>query len=282
MTAPSSDDLAAAYAEACLAELRALKPGNVHVYADGHRMVVADFERSAAASAPAIAHRGAAVGARIRAAVEATNAAVGQNTNLGIVLLCAPLAAAAERADDLRTAVQAVVDGLDRADAADVFAAIRLASPGGLGRVERFDVHEAPTVDLKAAMAAAAGRDRIARAYVTGFADLFEVGLPALAGASGLEPPWAATAVYLAYLARFPDTHIARKHGPDVAEQVRVEAAALATSVSVGPAATEPLLAFDRRLKENGLNPGTSADFTVATLFAGALLARKAAAAACS
>ncbi|MBX6323666.1 MAG: triphosphoribosyl-dephospho-CoA synthase, partial [Rhodospirillaceae bacterium] len=30
--------IAAAYVAACLAELRALKPGNVHAFADGHRM----------------------------------------------------------------------------------------------------------------------------------------------------------------------------------------------------------------------------------------------------
>ena len=34
---------------------------------------------------------------------------------------------------------------------------------------------------------------------------------------------------------------------------------------------TAPLLAFDRSLKERGLNPGTSADLTVATLFAATL-----------
>ncbi len=38
-------------------------------------------------------------------------------------------------------------------------------------------------------------------------------------------------------------------------------------------ALTPKLLAFDRSLKERGLNPGTSADLTVATLFAGALQA---------
>ena len=39
-----------AYLEACALELRALKPGNVHVHAAGHGMTAADFERSAAAS----------------------------------------------------------------------------------------------------------------------------------------------------------------------------------------------------------------------------------------
>ena len=48
-------------------------------------------------AAEPIARLGASVCARILGAIEATRAAVGQNTNLGIVLLCAPLARAAER-----------------------------------------------------------------------------------------------------------------------------------------------------------------------------------------
>ncbi len=60
--------IAHAYIAACLAELEALKPGNVHRHAAGHGMDVADFETSARVSAPAIARAGARVGrARARA-----------------------------------------------------------------------------------------------------------------------------------------------------------------------------------------------------------------------
>ncbi|KAF1857810.1 hypothetical protein Lal_00041282, partial [Lupinus albus] len=126
------------YRAACLAELDALKVGNVHAYAAGHRMEVADFARSAEVSAVGLACEGAGIGARVLAGVAATREAVGQNTNLGILLLCAPLAAAAERG---LTLVQAL-DGLGPEDARDVFAAIRLASPGGLGQAARYDVTE--------------------------------------------------------------------------------------------------------------------------------------------
>src|SRR4051794_10997144 len=143
--------IADAYRAACRAELRALKPGNVHVFADGHRMTVRDFEVSAEVSAPSLARPGARVGARVRGAIEATSAAVARNTNLGIVLLCAPVAAAAEAGRDLRRGLAALPEHLDRQDAADVFAAIRLANPAGLGRAERFDVADAPAVDLRAA-----------------------------------------------------------------------------------------------------------------------------------
>ncbi|GJD52076.1 2-(5''-triphosphoribosyl)-3'-dephosphocoenzyme-A synthase [Methylobacterium crusticola] len=283
MTAPglAPRAVAAAYAEACRAELAALKPGNVHAYAEGHRMTLADFEASAAVSAPHVAAAGAGVGARAEGAVAATMARVGQNTNLGIVLLCAPLAAAAERPGCLRPALAAVLEGLDGADAAGVYAAIRLANPGGLGRAARHDVTAggAPP-PLAAAMAEAAGRDRIARAYVTGFSDLFEVGLPALAGARarGLRAPWTTTAVHLAFLTAFPDSHIARKFGADAAEAVRADAQAALGALDLGADPIEALLAHDRALKAAGRNPGTSADLTVATLFLDALLGLKAAA----
>src|SRR5262249_33817865 len=153
-------------------------------FAPGHRMEVNDFLRSAEVSAAPIAARGARVGVRVRAAVEATLKTVGQNTNLGIVLLCAPLAAAAEAPGAaLRPALARVLDRLDRADAADVFAAIAAANPGGLGRAVRHDVNAPALVTLREAMAEAAERDRIARQYVTAYEDIFSLGLPALAAA---------------------------------------------------------------------------------------------------
>lgn len=257
------------YRAACLAELDALKPGNVHAYAAGHRMVVADFVTSADVSAPELARAGSGVGARVRAGVTATLAAVAQNTNLGILLLCAPLAVAAEGG----RSVKAVLDTLDAADSEAVFAAIRLANPGGLGRAERHDVSAVAPASLRAAMAEAAHRDRIAGAYGTGFADIVEIGLPALAGAraAGLDPTWCTTAIHLAYLRTVPDSHIARKAGAPVAESVRREVAALLDSLDLTTRPVEPLLVLDASLKARGLNPGTSADFTVATVFWDAL-----------
>ncbi|SFM43138.1 triphosphoribosyl-dephospho-CoA synthase [Methylobacterium pseudosasicola] len=257
------------YRAACLAELDALKPGNVHAYAAGHRMVVADFVTSADVSAPELARAGAGTGERVRAGIAATLAAVAQNTNLGIFLLCAPLAVAAERG----LSVGAVLDDLDAADSVAVFAAIRLANPGGLGRAAKHDVAAEAPASLRAAMAEAADRDRIARAYGTGFSDIGLIGLPALAEAraQGLDPSWCTTAIHLAYLRSVPDSHIARKAGASVAEGVRLEVEAVLSGLDLAARPAEPLLALDASLKARGLNPGTSADFTVATLFWDAL-----------
>jgi triphosphoribosyl-dephospho-CoA synthase len=275
MSALQPAEIETLYRAACLAELDALKPGNVHAYAPGHRMVVADFVTSADVSAPALARAGAGIGCRIRDGVAATMAAVGQNTNLGILLLCAPLAAAAERGQPVAT----VLRTLDAADSEAVFAAIRLANPGGLGRAGRHDVAAAAPVSLLDAMAEASDRDRIARAYVTGFADVPTIGLKALADAraAGLDPAWCTTAVHLAYLRSVPDSHVARKHGAAAAESLRREAEALLAGLDLADRPADALLTLDASLKARGLNPGTSADFTVATLLWDALAAAGAA-----
>lgn len=269
----SGRDIAAAFVAACRDELDAPKPGNVHVFADGHRMTAAEFIRSAEAAAPPLCAPAAPVGARILGAVEATFAAVGTNTNLGIILLCAPLAAAAERAPaDLRGAVATVLKALDVADAELAFRAIVRAAPAGLGRVAEHDVAASATVTLAEAMAAAADRDRIAHQFTAGFADVFDLGLEGLDGAlrHWHERRWATLAVYLGYLATFPDTHIVRKHGIAHAERVRGDAAIMLQRLQN---AAEPerlmkdLLGWDAALKAQAINPGTSADLTVATLF---------------
>jgi triphosphoribosyl-dephospho-CoA synthase len=271
-------DVAKAFHDACLAELDALKPGNVHRYGDDPRTPLADFEASARAAAPAIGMPMISVGPRIRLAVEATVGVVGHNTNLGIVLLAAPLAQAAlrEAPGDLRTKLSTVLPGLTVEDAVETYAAIRAASPGGLGETPRHDVSAEPSVTLLEAMREAEGRDRIAWNYTHDFADIFITGLTLLDQALLRRPslPFATTVVYLGFLGSIPDTLIARKLGAEQAEQVRQEAAILAKNLAEGadPDACVPeLMAFDRSLKQRGLNPGTSADLTVATLFAASL-----------
>jgi triphosphoribosyl-dephospho-CoA synthase len=280
----SPRDIATGFVAACEAELQAPKPGNVHVFADGHGMTTADFLASAEAAAPFIAAPQSTVGARIEGAVEATWARVGQNTNLGIILLCAPLAQAAATAQsaDLRRETRRVLQALDVNDAAAAFRAIARARPAGLGDAPQHDVHAPAETSLIEAMRAAADRDRIARQYANGFADIFDLGLETLTEARmrGADAPLATLRVYAALLAAFPDSHIARKHGRAAAETVRGEAARFEAGLKSAKgrdAAFELALEFDRAFKRRGLNPGTSADLTVAVLFAdylAAILAR--------
>lgn len=272
--------ISAAFLAACRAELAALKPGNVHVHAGGHHMEVAQFEKAADAAAPIIADPSLDLGQRIRAAVEASMAAAHCNTNLGILLLCAPLAAAAlaPGPDTLRKRVACILAALSQSDAENVYAAIRLANPGGLGRSQQADVAKPPAIPLRDAMALAAPRDRIAANYVTGLADIFddhlqllaELRARAAASPSGARFEDTVASLYLSLLMRFPDSHVRRKFGIETAAHVQTLARAVRVDWEpiVTPSAYPALLAFDAFLKTSGWNPGTTADFVVATLFA--------------
>jgi triphosphoribosyl-dephospho-CoA synthase len=210
--------------------------------------------------------------------VRRSRRATGCNTNLGILLLCAPLAAAAEGdgGPDLRLRLRRVLAKLGRKDAAAVFSAIALANPGGLGESPRHDVRRPPRVTLLTAMAEARRRDRIAGQYASAYRDVFRIGVPRLAAALsrwGEEGP-AVSATFLAFLAGFPDSHVRRKFGLGTARSLCRHAGVLDRLMmgeGLSPALQRDLLKFDAELKAVGINPGTSADLTVATLFAAAL-----------
>lgn len=268
------EDVAFAAELACLLEVSAPKPGNVSPGRHFHDTRYEDFLASAVAIGPAMAAAGERpLGATIRSAIAATRRVTGRNTNLGIVLLLAPLCRAARRpgAASLRERVATVLAETTVADAADVYAAIRLAAPSGLGHAETQDVSEAPSVTLREAMALAAGRDAIAREYQTGFALTFEVGAPALREARRAGLVWtdATVETYLSLLASVPDSHIARKLGLAEAEGVSRSAAEVRDAGGVRTAAGRAALAeLDAELRDphNSRNPGTTADLTAAAL----------------
>jgi triphosphoribosyl-dephospho-CoA synthase len=270
-----SEQVTAAAQLACLLEASAPKPGNVSPAANFHDSRYEDYLASAIAIGPAIAAAGARpLGATIRAAVEATSRWVPSNTNLGIVLLLVPLARAALEPgrDALRTRLAVVLAATTVRDAEDAYAAIRLASPGGLGRAVEQDVACEPTVTLREAMGLAAERDAIAREYVTDFATTFEVGHPALrrARAAGLGWSDATLETYLTLLAAAPDTHVARKLGAAAAASVQGRARAVLEGGGVRtPAGRDAIAALDSELRDprNTRNPGATADLTAAALF---------------
>jgi triphosphoribosyl-dephospho-CoA synthase len=268
-----SEVLSKAFKKACLAELEALKPGNVHIFADGHGMVVHDFVTSAEAAALAIAQPDLGVGQRIFNAVDATWQAVSCNTNLGIILLAAPLLHAATNKDgkSLREHLMHTLDGVSQEDAAYAFRAISLANPAGLGQHPEHDVNDVPSLTLLEAMTLAQDRDLVARQYANYFADIFELGLPTFNRYFALWdwPAWATTSVYLTFMKTFPDSHIARKFGIACAQQIQGEAAQIYhefVTASNPKTLQAKLLKWDASLKARGINPGTSADLTVATI----------------
>jgi triphosphoribosyl-dephospho-CoA synthase len=264
MTAPG---LAAQLA--CLIEATARKPGNVHRLRDFDDLTYPDFLLSAAAIGPAMeAARRIGVGAAVLEAVRATRAVVSTNTNLGIVLLLAPLAAVPDGAE-WRAGVAAVLGGLTVEDSRAVFEAIRLANPGGLGRADDQDVGGEPTLPLREVMALAADRDGVARQYALGYPDVFDVGVPALAdGVARFGLERAVVFCHLRLMAALPDTLIARKRGRATAEEsARLAARVLAAGWPDHGAAELDHLDAWLRADGHARNPGTTADLVTAALF---------------
>jgi triphosphoribosyl-dephospho-CoA synthase len=260
---------------ACALEATAPKAGNVHRSADFEELTFHDFLASAVAIAPAIeAAPQAGVGRTVLDAIVATRRIVATNTNLGIVLLLAPLAAV-PRASPLSTA--AVHEALARLTADDcrlVYGAIRMAVPGGLGKFKQMDVADEPPADLLLAMHAAADRDLVARQYVDDFRLVLDEALPQLiAGRSG---GWPLTEsiihAHLTLLARYDDSLVVRKCGTETAKQVSAMAGGVLAAGGPGDEAYyEALGEFDFWLRTDGhrRNPGTTADLIAAALFAG-------------
>jgi triphosphoribosyl-dephospho-CoA synthase len=240
-------------------------------------MTTATFEAAAMASAPYLAEPFAPVGARIEAAMSASMAAVATNANLGILLLCAPLAAAAERGrGHLRLRLDRVLDDLALEDAVGAYRAIALANPAGLGEVPEQDVAAPPTVTLREAMLLARDYDRIAAAYIDDYHEVFDLALPCLTTArlSAKSEDRAITTLHMTLLAQHPDSHLVRKFGLEAARDVQAEAHRLrpAYQPAVDDAGFARLMIFDEQLKRQGINPGTTADLVVATLFVDQLL----------
>jgi len=273
----TASDVAAAAQLACLLEVSAPKPGNVSPGRHFVDLRYEDFLVSAVAIGEPLAGAGTRrLGATIRLAIEATARWTRSNTNLGIVLLLAPLAKAAINEVDprphLRDAVTRVLNETDVQDARDVYAAIRLASPGGLGLAETQDIAAEPTVSLLEAMRLAEHRDGVAREYATAFETTFGLGVPALEQArrDGLAWDDAVVETFLKLLAEAPDTHVARRGGDGAAKAVSERAQRALRAGGVRSAAGRSAIdEMDRSLRDadNIGNPETAADLTAAAIF---------------
>jgi triphosphoribosyl-dephospho-CoA synthase len=281
------DRISTAAQLACLLEASAPKPGNVSPGAAFGDTTYEHFLASAAAIGPALGAAGTrGVGETIHRAVAATRRWTSANTNLGIVLLLAPLARAAAvhldlhgapgttdiRPTQLRHTLGRVLRDTTVHDAREAYAAIRIASPGGLGTSAEQDVAGEPTVTLTDAMRLAQDTDGIAREYATDFHATFESAVPTLASARTAGFDWndAVVETFLTLLASSADTHIARRAGANAAADVTRQAREV---VAAGGVRSEAGRAGIARLhatlggNENRANPGTTADITAAAIF---------------
>jgi triphosphoribosyl-dephospho-CoA synthase len=257
---------------ACLMEVTARKPGNVHRCADFDDVTFAEFIVSAVAIRPAMERAAeSGVGQTVLEAVRATQQLVGKNTNLGMVLLLAPLAAA-PLDEPIERGVARVLERLTVHDACAVYEAIRLAQPGGLGRVVEQDVADEPTEDLLRIMRRAADRDLVARQYANGFNHVFHTGFETFAdpGLCGLDWEQAVILCHLRLMAETPDTLISRKRGEtEAVESARRAAAVLEARWPVTDESRRLFAELDAwlRAEGHGRNPGATADLVAASLF---------------
>lgn len=259
--------------QACRLEVLARKPGNVHPEASFSDVTCADFLRSADLASGWLARAGEiGVGASIERAIGSTRSEVATNTNLGIVLLIAPLAAVPSELT-LRAGIEGVLERLTVQDAAHVYRAIRRAAPGGLGSAGAEDVLREPTRSLRDVMTLAADYDQVARQYAVAFADVLDFGLPMFIAwweRTGGDWERAVIGLQLEWLARWPDTLIIRKCGVAMGEEASRRAReVLDAGWPTGLRAGAALEQFDRWLREDGhqRNPGTTADLVAAVLY---------------
>lgn len=269
-------EIARAVQTACVLEVSAEKPGNVTRHEDFWDTGLSHFVVSAVAVGPAFqAVAQASVGQIILQAIRDTQRLVKTNTNLGMVLLLAPLAKAAtlDHPQGLRAGVARVLASLTVEDAQMAYEAIRIAAPGGLGKLERYDV-QSPQVDItfREAMGLAQSRDAVAREYVTDFGTTFDVGYRTLRHlceeGHGFSDSIVQTA--LTILSRVPDTLITRKNGIEIAEQISRRAQQILQIGGVlSERGREEVRHFDQSLRDekHALNPGTTADLTTAAIF---------------
>jgi triphosphoribosyl-dephospho-CoA synthase len=201
----------------------------------------------------------------------ATRSAVATNTNLGTVLLIAPLATVA-RGTDLADGIQKVLQGLDADDSRLVYEAIRLAEPGGLGKTDQHDIADPAPTDLIAAMRTGADHDLVARQYTNGFSQVLGEVVAWLA--EGLGDGWALDTtilhVQMRMMSQYGDSLIARKCGEPVSRQSAERATRVLESGTPQDETYHAAMGdLDFWLRSDGhrRNPGTTADLIAAGLF---------------
>jgi triphosphoribosyl-dephospho-CoA synthase len=261
------NDVARCALTACLWEVSARKAGNVHRFADFEDLSYLDFVLSAAAMAPALqADLEKPLGVTVLDAIRETREVARTNTNLGIVLLLAPLSKC--KLGQWRSQLEAQLAATTIDDAKNVYEAIRLANPGGLGKVDNQDVADQPTQTLREVMTLADERDLVARQYSNCFHEVLEQGVPTLLDGwhrcGSIEA--AILHLQIQLLSAYPDTLIVRKRGIVEAQQVQSRAREIDLATAEG---RRRFLEFDCWLREDGhaRNPGTSADLVAACLF---------------
>ena len=260
----------------CDTEIKSLKPGNVHKYSEGHGMNLKDFLKSSLIISKCLTKNNLDLGKKILISVNEIQNKIKKNTNLGIILMLSPIATIVQKEgviskEELLKKIKSLIKKQNIKNSIPIFKAISLTSPGGLGFSKKYDVNEPPNTNLYKAMEFAKKKDLIARQYCNGFEDIYKIGIPAYKNFYNKwgKVDWALTGVYLTFLKKFNDSHIVRNKGNKIATSIKKEAKKYYFFLKRNKNLTKikkKLLIFDKKLKSKRINPGTTADLTVATL----------------
>jgi len=261
---------------ACDTEMKSLKPGNVHQYSQSHDMHVKDFFKSSSIISKCLTNNNLDLGKKILTSVNEIQNKIKKNTNLGIILMLSPIVTVVQKEGiiskkKLLKKIKSLIKKQNIKNSIPIFEAIALTSPGGLGFSKKYDVNKLPKISLYKAMEYSKKRDLIARQYYNGFKDIFNIGIPAYKKFYNKwgKVNWALTGVYLTFLKKFNDSHIARNKGNEIATSIKKEAKKYYFFLKRNKnliKIKKKLLIFDKKLKSKRINPGTTADLTVATL----------------
>lgn len=213
----------------------------------------------------------------------------GGNTLLGTVILLSPIAVAAGMTPTreehtfeipkLRENLKLVIESTTPEDAVNVYEAIKIANPSGLGKAPELDINNPNSINLirkeKISLydtfVIASEYDTVCSEWVKNYPITFDVAYPYLIEQIGktVDLNMAIIHTFLKILAEHPDTFIARKTGIKKAREVSAMAKGV---LKLGGLETSKgrkrLREFDHELRRssNLLNPGTTADIIVAAL----------------
>jgi len=267
------DNLRIAYLFACRKDIEIIKPGNVNIKSPHLDTKAEDYLESSLLSSKELFKTDYSLGERILNSIKITRSKVKTNTNLGIILLCAPIIHACIYFNNLtlREGIKKTLSTSTVKDTQDLCMAINISAPGGLGTREIYDTASKPTVSILEIMNHSASYDRISYQYSHDYSDIFDFIIPRLVFLNKKHNSLdiSLSLMFMEILAKIPDSHISRKFDDKIAKKTSNNASDLLKILDREYSPdylVDRLNNLDYEYKKKGINPGTTADLLVASL----------------
>ena len=267
------DNLQNAYLFACRKDIELIKPGNVNIKSPHSDTNAEDYLESSLLSSKELFKPDYSLGERILNSIKITRSKIKTNTNLGIILLCAPIIHACIYFNNLtmREGIKKTLSSSTVKDTQDLCMAINISAPGGLGTREIYDTASKPTVNILEIMNHSACYDRISYQYSHNYSDIFDFIIPRLVFLNKKHNSLdiSLSLMFMEILAKIPDSHISRKFDDKIAKKTSNNASDLLKILDREYSPdylADRLNNLDYEYKKKGINPGTTADLLVASL----------------